>query len=140
MAYLNKVMVIGNVGQEPKIFSFQNGKKKASFSVACSKRYRDANDEQKEQTTWVNCVAFGGIVDVIESYVGKGTPLFIEGELYVSNFTDQQGNKKSVTEVRVANMQILGNRSAGVNNYNKSSGFATGDGFEQEDEEGDIPF
>ena len=138
MAYLNKVMVIGNVGQEPKIFSFQNGKKKASFSVACSKRYRDTNDEQKELTTWVNCTSFGALAEVIENYVSKGSQIFVEGELSVSTFTDQQGNKKSVTEVRVSNMQILVNRNAGGNNYNKSSGFATGDGFE--DEEGDLPF
>lgn len=138
MAYLNKVMVIGNVGQEPKIFSFQNGKKKASFSVACSRHYRDTNGEQKEQTTWVNCAAFGGIAEVIENYVSKGSQIFVEGELSVSTFTDQNGNKKSVTEVRVANMQILGNRNAGGNNNNKSSGFATGDCFE--DEEGDLPF
>ena len=138
MAYLNKVMVIGNVGQEPKIFSFQNGKKKASFSVACSKRYRDTNGEQKELTTWVNCTAFSGLAEVIENYVSKGSQIFVEGELSVSTFTDQQGNKKSVTEVRVSNMQILVNRNAGGNNSNKSSGFATGDGFE--DEEGDLLF
>lgn len=135
MAYLNKVMVIGNVGQEPKIFSFQNGKKKASFSVACSKRYRDTNDEQKELTTWVNCVAFGGLVDVVENYVGRGTQLFIEGELSVSNFTDQQGNKKSVTEVRVTALQLLGNRNAGGNNSSKSSGFS-----ENFEDDGDVPF
>lgn len=138
MAYLNKVMVIGNVGHEPKIFSFQNGKKKASFSVACSNRYRDANGEQKEQTTWVNCTAFGGLAEVIENYVSKGSQLFVEGKLSVNNFTDQQGNKKSVTEVSVTNMQLLGNRNAGGNNSNQSSGFATGDGFE--DKEGDLPF
>lgn len=137
MAYLNKVMVIGNVGQEPKIFSFQNGKKKASFSVACSKRYRDANGEQKEQTTWVNCAAFGGIANVVEEYVGKGSQVYVEGELSVNNFTDQQGNKKFVTEVRVTSLQLLGQRNSS-SNANKSSGFATGDGFE--DEEGDLPF
>ena len=92
MAYLNKVMVIGNVGQEPKIFTFQNGKKKATFSIAASKRYRDSNGEQKEQTTWVNCAAFGGVVKVVEEYVGRGSQVYVEGELSVSNFTDQQGN------------------------------------------------
>lgn len=138
MSYLNKVMVIGNVGKEPKIFHFQNGNMKASFSIATTKRYRDTNDEQKELTTWVNCTAFGGLAEVIENYVNKGSQIFVEGELSVSTFTDQQGNKKSVTEVRVSNMQILVNRNAGGNNSNKSSGFATGDGFE--DEEGDIPF
>lgn len=135
MAYLNKVMVIGNVGQEPKIFAFQNGKKKASFSVACSKRYKDNNGEQKEQTTWVNCVAFGGLVDVVENYVGRGTQLFIEGELSVSNFTDQQGNKKSVTEVRVTALQLLGNRNACGNNSSQSSGFS-----ENFEDDGDVPF
>ena len=137
MAYLNKVMVIGNVGQDPKIFNFQNGKKKATFSIAASKRYRDSNGDQKEQTTWVNCAAFGGIANVVEEYVGRGSQIYVEGELSVNNFTDQQGNKKSVTEVRLTSLQLLGQRNSS-SNANKSSGFATGDGFDEED--GDIPF
>lgn len=137
MAYLNKVMVIGNVGQDPKIFTFQNGKKKASFSVAASKRYRDANGEQKEQTSWVNCSAFGKLADVVENYVGKGSQLFVEGELSVNNFTDQNGNKKSVTEVRVTTLQMLDKRNAGSNNSNQSSGFS--ENVEDWDE-GDISF
>jgi len=141
MAYLNKVMIIGNVGQEPKIFNFQNGKRKASFSVAVTKRYRDSNEEQKEQTTWVNCSVFGGLTDVVEDYVGKGSQLYVEGELSVNNFTDQQGNKKTITEVRVTSLQmlcqVLGQRNS-PSNANKSSGFATGDGFDEDD--GDCPF
>lgn len=137
MAYLNKVMVIGNVGQEPKIFTFQNGKKKASFSVAASKRYRDANGEQKEQTTWVNCSAFGKLADVVEEYVGKGSQLFVEGELSVNNFTDQNGNKKSVTEVHVTTLQMLDKRNAGNGNNNQYSESAAS-GFEED--EGDVPF
>lgn len=137
MAYLNKVMVIGNVGQEPKIFTFQNGKKKASFSVAASKRYRDANGEQKEQTTWVNCSAFGKLAYVVEEYVGKGSQLFVEGELSVNNFTDQNGNKKSVTEVRVTTLQMLDKRNAGNGNNNQYSESAAS-GIEEDD--GDVPF
>ena len=135
MAYLNKVMVIGNVGQEPKIFTFQNGKKKATFSIAASKRYRDSNGEQKEQTTWVNCAAFGGVVKVVEEYVGRGSQVYVEGELSVSNFTDQQGNKKSVTEVRVTSLQLLGQRNSS-SNANTSSSVANG--FNEDDE--DVPF
>ena len=134
MAYLNKVMVIGNVGQDPKIFTFQNGKKKATFSIAASKRYRDTNGEQKELTTWVNCVAFGGIADVVENYVEKGSQVYVEGELSVNNFTDQQGNKKFVTEVRVSSLQLLVHRNS-ERNANKSSGFANGDGFDEDDED-----
>ena len=137
MAYLNKVMVIGNVGQDPKIFTFQNGKKKASFSVAASKRYRDANGEQKEQTTWVNCSAFGKLADVVENYVGKGSQLFVEGELSVNNFTDQNGNKKSVTEVRVTTLQMLDKRNAGNGNSNQSSGFSEN---VEDFDEGDLSF
>lgn len=137
MAYLNKVMVIGNVGQEPKIFTFQNGKKKASFSVAASKHYRDANGEQKEQTTWVNCSAFGKLADVVEDYVGKGSQLFVEGELSVNNFTDQNGNKKSVTEVRVTTLQMLDKRNAGNGNNNQYSE-SVANGFSEDD--GEAPF
>ena len=135
MAYLNKVMVIGNVGQEPKIFSFQNGKKKASFSVACSKRYRDTNDEQKELTTWVNCTAFGGLAEVIENYVSKGSQIFVEGEFIVSNYTDANGQKKFSTEVKIETIQFL-------SKFEKSQTSSTNESFNDGDnfDDGEPPF
>ena len=80
MAYLNKVLLIGNTGKDPEFTVTQTGRKRASFSLATTRRYRDANGEQKEQTDWHYLVAWGKTADVIESLgVHKGMPLFVEG-------------------------------------------------------------
>lgn len=117
MAYLNKVMIIGNVGKDPVIRK-GNNRTTASFSVATSKRYRDANGEQKELTTWHNVVFFGKLAETIELLgVKKGASLFVEGELANRSFEDQNGNKRYVTEISGNSFQLLTPRnSAGGGN------------------------
>lgn len=134
MAYLNKVMAIGNVGKKPEIFHFQNGMK-ASFSIATTKRYRDSNGEQKEQTTWILCVAFGKTAEAIENYVAKGMQVYIEGEFMVSNYTDANGQKKFYTEVKIETIQFL-------SKFEKSQTSSTNEGFNDGDnfDDGESPF
>ena len=110
MAYLNKVMLIGNIGKDPEIrVSPQTGKKAVSFSLATSRRYRDNNGEQKEDTQWHNIVGWGKIADVVEQLgVRKGTSLYVEGRLTNRSWTDQaSGQKRYVTEVALDSFQIL---------------------------------
>lgn len=108
MAYLNKVMLIGNVGKDPQTAMTNTGKKCVRFSVATSKRYRDNNGEQKEQTEWHNVVLWGKSADIFEQLgVKKGTALYIEGELTNRSWTDNQGQKRSMTEVNASSFQIL---------------------------------
>lgn len=135
MAYLNKVMAIGNVGKEPKIFHFQNGNMKASFSIATTKRYRDSNGEQKEQTTWIPCVAFGKTAEAVENYVAKGTQVYVEGEFMVSNYTDANGQKKYSTEVKIETIQFL-------SKFEKSQTSSTNESFNDGDnfDDGELPF
>ena len=67
MAYLNKVMLIGNIGKDPEVRVNPNGgRKRVSFSLATSRRYRDNNGEQKEQTDWHNIIGWGKIADIVE--------------------------------------------------------------------------
>lgn len=131
MAYLNRCMFIGNVGRDPQIRTTGNGGKVASFSIAVSKRYRDNNGEQKEITNWVNCTAFGKLSDVVASLVSCGSQVYVEGEYNVSNYTDSSGNKKSVTGINVVTLQVLSGFKG--RNEDGDEGFATGDGFEDED-------
>ena len=114
MAYLNKVMLIGNLGKDPEIRVNQaSGKKVVSFSLATSRRYRDNNGEQKEDTQWHNIVGWGKIADVVEQLqVRKGTTLYVEGRLTNRSWTDQQGAKRYVTEVALDTFQILTPRQA----------------------------
>jgi single-strand DNA-binding protein len=113
MAFLNKVMLIGNIGKDPDIKTLQNGRKFVSFSLATSKRYRDNNGEQKEQTDWHNIVGWGKVADIFEQLgVQKGTTLYVEGTLTNRSWTDQAtGQKRYSTEVNIENFQILSSRN-----------------------------
>jgi len=123
MAYLNKVQLIGNLGKDPEIRVNQaSGKKVVSFSLATSRRYRDNNGEQKEDTQWHNIVGWGKIADVVEQLgIRKGTSLYVEGRLTNRSWTDQaSGQKRYVTEVALDTFQILtprGNGQANGNGY-----------------------
>ena len=122
MPYLNKVQLIGNIGKDPEIrVSPQTGKKVVSFSLATSRRYRDNNGEQKEETNWHNVVGFGKIADIFEQLgVSKGTTLYVEGRLTNRSWTDQNGQKRYVTEVALDTFQLLtprGNGQANGNGY-----------------------
>lgn len=114
MAYLNKVMLIGNLGKDPEIrMGQQSGRKNVSFSLATSRRYRDANGEQKEDTQWHNIVGWGKTADIVEQLgIKKGTSLYVEGHLTNRSWTDQNGQKRYVTEVLMDTFQVLTPRNA----------------------------
>ena len=117
MAYLNKVLLIGNIGRDPEFTVTQTGRKRASFSLATTRRYRDSNGEQKEQTDWHNVVAWGKTADIIESLgVHKGMPLFIEGSLAYRSWNDQNGQKRYSTDVVIETFQLLGHRQFNTSN------------------------
>ena len=119
MAYLNKVMLIGNVGKDPERRMTQNGKARATFSIATSRRYRDNNGEQKEDTTWHNIVAWGKSAELLEQLgVTKGTSLYIEGTLSNRQWSDPtSGTMKYITEINMENFQLLTPRGQGGNSY-----------------------
>jgi len=100
MAYLNKVMLIGNIGKDPEIRMTTTGRKKVSFSLATSRRYRDNNGETKEITDWHNIVGWGKIADIIESLgVRKGMSLFVEGTLTYRSWDDQATGQKNMLQM-----------------------------------------
>ena len=98
---VNKVILIGNVGNDPETRSFNNGGKVANFSLATSESWRDKQSgEKKEKTEWHRVSVFSeGLVGVIERYVKKGSKLYIEGKLQTRKWTDKDGNEKYTTEV-----------------------------------------
>ena len=124
MAYLNKALLIGNVGKDPQISMTPSGKKRVSFSLATSKRYRDQNGEQKEQTTWHNVVLCGATAETFEKLgVKKGTALYVEGELTNRSWTDNLGQKRSTTEVNLSTFQLLTPRTQGATQGQQGSVF-----------------
>ena len=113
MATLNKVQLIGNVGNEPEIRYLdsnpnQQGQNKvASFRLATTERYKDRNDQLQSKTEWHNIVVWNGKATIIEKFVHKGSNLYVEGKLTTRQWTDQQGNKRYTTEIVADNIQIL---------------------------------
>ena len=119
---LNKVMLIGNVGNDPEVRYLESNPqnpaanaKVASFPLATSERYRDRNGELRENTEWHNIVVWRNNADVAERFVRKGTQLYIEGRLRTRQWTDQTGNKRYTTEVVADTLQLLGKRPDGEN-------------------------
>lgn len=98
---INKVILVGNVGQDPQTRTMQSGQKVVSFSLATSDRWRDrATGEQKEQTEWHRIVIFNpNLVEVAERMLQKGTKLYIEGALRTRKWQNQQGIDTYTTEV-----------------------------------------
>jgi single-strand DNA-binding protein len=101
---VNKVILVGNVGQDPKINVTRNGKKMARFSVATSKRWRDESGERMESTTWHNVVVFNdNMAAEVERTIGKGSRVYVEGELNNRKWNDD-GVEKWMTEIIVSNL------------------------------------
>ena len=98
---INKVILVGNIGQEPQVRTMQSGQKVVSFSLATSDRWRDRQSgEQKEQTEWHRVVIFNpSLVDVAERMLQKGTKLYLEGSLRTRKWQNQQGVDTFTTEV-----------------------------------------
>jgi len=101
MSSVNKVILVGNVGSDPEIKTFNNGGKVANFSLATTEKWRDKKtQEYVSKTEWTKISVFSeGLVSVIERYVKKGVKLYIEGRLQTRKWTDNSGNDKYITEV-----------------------------------------
>ena len=98
---LNKVMLIGNLGANPEIRSFQNGGRVANLRIATSETWKDRNTgERQERTEWHTVAIFSeGLVGVVERYLRKGSKVYIEGQLQTRKWQDQSGNDRYSTEV-----------------------------------------
>lgn len=114
---VNKVILVGNLGQDPEVRYMPNGGAVANITLATSESWRDkATGEQKEKTEWHRVVLFGKLAEVAGEYLRKGSQVYIEGSLQTRKWTDQAGVEKYTTEVVVnvgGSMQMLGGRQGG---------------------------
>ena len=117
MAGINKVIIVGNLGQDPEIRYTPSGSAVANLSVGVSEQWRDKNTGEKKQTTeWVRVVLFGKLAEVAGEYLRKGSQVYIEGQLKTRKWQDQAGVDRYTTEVIVnvgGTMQMLGGRQEG---------------------------
>ena len=120
MAGLNKVMLIGRLGKDPEVITFESGGKKMNVSLATSERYRDRSGQWQEQTEWHNIVAWGNLANDIDEKrrtYAKGDMLFIEGKIRTRQYQDAQGVTKYITEILAERMNLISKSGQGSEAY-----------------------
>ncbi len=124
---VNKVILVGNLGNDPEIRSFQDGKKVCNLSVATSESWKDRNSgERREKTEWHRVVIFNeGLCRIAEQYLKKGSKVYLEGQLQTRKWTDQSGQDKYTTEIV---LQGFNGSLTMLDNRGENSGFSQGGG------------
>lgn len=107
-AMRNKVQLIGHVGQEPEIKTFDGGRKVANITIATNDSYTNDKGEKVEQTEWHRVTAWGKLAEIIEKYVDKGKEIAVEGKLTHRSYDDKDGSKRYISEVVANDILLLG--------------------------------
>ncbi len=126
---LNKVMLIGNLGADPEIRSFQNGGRVANLRIATTETWKDRNSgERQERTEWHTVAIFSeGLVGVVERFLRKGSKVYIEGQLQTRKWQDQSGNDRYSTEVVIRGMNGTLTMLDGASGGQRGGGGSGGD-------------
>jgi single-strand DNA-binding protein len=120
---INKVILIGNLGQDPETRAMPSGTQVANLRIATSESWRDKQSgEQKERTEWHTVVLFGKLGEIAGEYLKKGSQVYIEGSLRTRKWQDKQGNDRYSTEIVGNEMQMLGSRGGGMSGGGSGSG------------------
>lgn len=135
---VNKVILVGNIGTDPEVKRFDNNGKIAKFSLATNKSYKDRNGERQTKVTWHNVVVFGGSVDFIEKYCGKGDKMSVEGSIENRSWDGNDGQKHYITEIVCTQVQKMSNKSDG--NQNTSEAVQAAKDLSQDNQEEPLPF
>ncbi len=110
MRSVNKVILLGTVGVDPKVHYLDNGIVCAKFSLATNEEYKNKKDEKYTVTEWHNIILWRGMAETAEKYIKKGDRLYIEGKIQSRNWIDKMGEKRYITEIVGKNMVMLGRR------------------------------
>lgn len=105
---VNKVILLGRLGQDPEMRYAPSGTAIATFSIATNSRQKSAEGEWVDKTEWHNILAFGKNAEFAGEYLKKGKQVFIDGRLQTSNWEDQQGQKRYKTEILISELQLIG--------------------------------
>ncbi len=123
MAGVNKVILIGNLGNDPDMRYMPNGEPVANISIATSETWNDKNTgEKREKTEWHRVVAYRRTAEIIGQYTRKGSKLYVEGRLQTRKWTDQSGQQRYTTEIIADNIQMLDSRSGGEGSFGGGGG------------------
>ena len=112
---INKVILIGNLGQDPEIKYMPSGSAVTNVSLATTERFKDKETgEQQERTEWHRVAMFGRLAEIAGEYLRKGSQVYIEGRLRTRKWQDKQGQDRYSTEIIADEMQMLGGRGGGT--------------------------
>jgi single-strand DNA-binding protein len=112
---INKVMIAGNLTRDPQTRFLANDRAVADFSIACNRRYRTSDGEQKEEVTFIDVEAWGRTAELVGQYLTKGRACFVEGRLRLDTWEDKSGQKRNRLKVVADNVQFIGGRGEGSN-------------------------
>ena len=110
---INKVILVGNLGNDPEVRYSQSGSAITTISVATSESWKDKNGEQQERTEWHRVKFFGRLAEIAGEYLKKGRQVYIEGSLRTEKYTDKSGVEKYSTDIIANEMQMLGSGMGG---------------------------
>ena len=104
----NSVQLIGRLGKDPEVRTFDSGKKQATLSIATSETYKNQKGEKVQDTQWHNLVIWGKLVDIVAKYLKKGNEIAVEGKLIHRTYETSAGEKRYITEINVNDFVMLG--------------------------------
>jgi single-strand DNA-binding protein len=111
---LNKIMLIGNLGRDPDMNVTGDGTPFTRFSVAVNRTTKNSSGERKEETEWFNIVAWGQLAELCNTYLHKGSKVYIEGRLTQRKYTDKNGNERTSVEVIASDVEFLSGKQQGA--------------------------
>ena len=119
---INKVILVGNAGNDPEFRVMPNGNGVANVSLATSETWKDkSTGDQQEKTEWHRVIFFNRLAEIVEQYIKKGSKLYIEGRLQTRSW-EQDGVKRYTTEIVASEMQMLDSRGGGDNSFGQGQG------------------
>lgn len=119
---LNKVMLIGRLGQDPELKYSHEGTAVCKFSVATAESYTDREGQRQEKTEWHRITAFQKLAETCANYLHKGSLVYVEGSLTTNKWTDKEGQTRYMTEVRASRIQFLDRKEQGGQANNHTGG------------------
>ncbi len=138
MAGVNKVILLGHLGKDPEVKKLDSGKSVANFSLATSEVYKNKEGEKVTNTEWHNIVLWSPLAEIAESYLKKGSQLYLEGKISNRSYEDKDGVKKYISEVVGRDLTLLGrpaNNESNESSNNQNVGESNASG-----EVDDLPF
>lgn len=119
---VNKVILLGRLGQDPELKYTPTGMAVCNFSLATSEKWKDKAGQDQERTEWHRVVVWGKIAELCNQYLTKGRQAYLEGSLQTRSWDDKDGNKRYTTEINAKTVQFIGGAPGGGNGSNTGSG------------------